>query len=45
MYGKAVIEDNEPIVKIITIAPEVAGALEGISHLEKKGWIISLGHT
>ena len=32
-------------IKIVTLAPEVAGADELISHLSKKGVVASIGHT
>jgi len=32
-------------VKMITLAPEVDGAIELVTELEKRGWVISIGHT
>ena len=32
-------------VRMITIAPEVAGGVELVGELKKRGWVISIGHT
>jgi N-acetylglucosamine-6-phosphate deacetylase len=32
-------------VRMITIAPEVAGGVELVRELKKRGWVISIGHT
>jgi N-acetylglucosamine-6-phosphate deacetylase len=39
------IEGYEDIIKIITIAPELEGAIDLIKILTKKGIIVSLGHS
>jgi len=32
-------------VRMITIAPEVAGGVELVRELKRRGWVISIGHT
>jgi N-acetylglucosamine-6-phosphate deacetylase len=32
-------------VRMITMAPEVAGGVELVRELKKRGWVISIGHT
>ncbi|QWR76477.1 N-acetylglucosamine-6-phosphate deacetylase [Candidatus Magnetomonas plexicatena] len=39
------VEGFEDIVKIITIAPELDGAIELIKHVVKRGIIVSMGHS
>ncbi|MBF0533585.1 MAG: hypothetical protein HQK88_14435 [Nitrospirae bacterium] len=39
------VEGFEDIVKIITIAPELDGAIELIKHVVKRGVIVSMGHS
>lgn len=39
------IEKSEGLLKIITIAPEVDGAIEFIKYASSKGIVISLGHS
>jgi N-acetylglucosamine-6-phosphate deacetylase len=36
---------TEGAVHLMTLAPEIEGGIELISELEKRGWIISIGHT
>ena len=36
---------NEDMVRMITLAPEVAGGVELVRELKRRGWVISLGHT
>jgi len=33
------------MVRMITLAPEIAGGVELVRELKKRGWIISIGHT
>jgi N-acetylglucosamine-6-phosphate deacetylase len=35
----------ENAVRMITLAPEVAGGVELVHELAKRGWVISIGHT
>jgi N-acetylglucosamine-6-phosphate deacetylase len=35
----------ENAVRMITLAPEVAGGIELVRELQKRGWVISIGHT
>lgn len=35
----------ENSVRMITLAPEVAGGIELVRELKKRGWVISIGHT
>lgn len=35
----------ENAVRMITLAPEVAGGIELVRELKKRGWVISIGHT
>jgi N-acetylglucosamine-6-phosphate deacetylase len=35
----------ENAVRMITLAPEVSGAVELVRELKKRGWVISIGHT
>ncbi len=42
---KKLIEGFEDIIKIITIAPELDGALRLIREISKKGIIVSMGHS
>lgn len=44
-YFRILIEDFEDTVKVITIAPELPGALELIEAASNQGFIISLGHS
>lgn len=39
-----VISDQEAI-HMMTVAPEIAGGIELISDLRRRGWIVSIGHT
>jgi N-acetylglucosamine-6-phosphate deacetylase len=32
-------------VRMITLAPEIAGGVELVRELKKRGWVISIGHT
>lgn len=32
-------------MRMITLAPEVAGGIELVSELKRRGWIVSVGHT
>lgn len=49
MYGTAIINtegtETDRLVKIITIAPDVPGALPVMEELADRGWTVSLGHT
>ncbi len=42
---KEITGDYEEIVKLVTIAPEINGALELIKYLNSKGIVASIGHT
>jgi len=48
-YSSAADLDSLPLpstgVRMITIAPEVAGGVELVRQLKKRGWVISIGHT
>ncbi|HSE16189.1 MAG TPA: N-acetylglucosamine-6-phosphate deacetylase [Pyrinomonadaceae bacterium] len=35
----------EHAVRMITLAPEVAGGVELVRELKRRGWVISIGHT
>ena len=35
----------ENAVRMITLAPEVAGGVELVRELKRRGWVISIGHT
>jgi len=35
----------ENAVRMITMAPEVAGGIELVGELKRRGWVISIGHT
>jgi N-acetylglucosamine-6-phosphate deacetylase len=35
----------ENAVRMITIAPEIAGGVELVRELKRRGWVISIGHT
>jgi len=35
----------ENVVRMITMAPEVAGGVELVRELKRRGWVISIGHT
>lgn len=32
-------------VKVITLAPEIAGGVELVTELTRRGWVVSIGHT
>ena len=34
-----------PAAKMITVAPEIDGGVELVKELQRRGWIISIGHT
>jgi len=36
---------NEKAVHVMTVAPEIEGAIDLVSTLHRRGWIVSLGHT
>lgn len=36
---------NEHMARMITLAPEVAGGVELIRELTRRGWVVSIGHT
>ena len=36
---------NEQMARMITLAPEVAGGVELIRELTRRGWVVSIGHT
>jgi N-acetylglucosamine-6-phosphate deacetylase len=48
-YSSPAALDSLPLpstgVRMITIAPEVAGGVELVRELKKRGWVISIGHT
>jgi N-acetylglucosamine-6-phosphate deacetylase len=37
--------DNAGAIHMMTLAPEIAGGIELVSELNKRDWIISIGHT
>ena len=37
--------DRRDAVHMMTLAPEVAGGVELITELTKRGWVVSIGHT
>ena len=39
------VPQNSQAVKMITLAPEIEGGIELIHELQRRGWIISIGHT
>lgn len=39
------VERLDPVVRVVTLAPEVAGALSAIPRLSEKGVLVSLGHS
>ncbi len=39
------IPKHERAVRMITLAPEIAGGVELVSELHSRGWVISIGHT
>lgn len=39
------VPDNLAAVRMITVAPEIAGGVDLVRELTASGWIISLGHT
>ena len=36
---------SSELVRMITVAPEIAGGIDLVKELEKRGWVISIGHT
>lgn len=36
---------NEDMARMITLAPEIAGGVELIRELTRRGWVVSIGHT
>ena len=36
---------NDDMARIITLAPEIAGGVELVRELTRRGWIVSVGHT
>ncbi|HYV12464.1 MAG TPA: N-acetylglucosamine-6-phosphate deacetylase [Pyrinomonadaceae bacterium] len=48
-YSSAADLDSLPLpptgVRMITMAPEIAGGVELVGELKKRGWVISIGHT
>lgn len=44
-YFKRLIDGFEDVVKIVTVAPELPGALSIIEILSSEGYILSLGHS
>jgi len=38
------VPQNAP-VKMITLAPEIEGGIELVSELQRRGWVVSIGHT
>jgi len=42
---KRLVEDNEDIIKIVTIAPELPGALRMIEICREKGFLVHMGHS
>ena len=36
---------NEQMARMITLAPEIAGGVELIRELTRRGWVVSIGHT
>ncbi|WVQ97317.1 hypothetical protein IAU59_004428 [Kwoniella sp. CBS 9459] len=45
VYGSNALKEENGIVKMITLAPDVEGVSEAIPRLVEKGWTVSLGHT
>ncbi|WVF70611.1 hypothetical protein IAT40_005403 [Kwoniella sp. CBS 6097] len=45
MYGAEAMSQEDEIVKMITLAPDVQGVSDTIPQLVKRGWKVSLGHT
>lgn len=37
--------DNTAAKHMMTVAPEIEGGLELVSELDRRGWIVSIGHT
>jgi N-acetylglucosamine-6-phosphate deacetylase len=36
---------NDGAVKMMTLAPEIAGGIALVAELEKRNWVVSIGHT
>jgi N-acetylglucosamine-6-phosphate deacetylase len=36
---------NKEMARMITLAPEVAGGIELVRELTRRGWVVSIGHT
>lgn len=36
---------NEDMARMITLAPEIAGGVELVRELTRRGWVVSIGHT
>ncbi|HEY0727613.1 MAG TPA: N-acetylglucosamine-6-phosphate deacetylase [Pyrinomonadaceae bacterium] len=36
---------NEDMARMITLAPEIAGGVDLIRELTRRGWVVSIGHT
>lgn len=36
---------SDDMVRMITLAPEIAGGVELVRELKRRGWVISIGHT
>ena len=36
---------HEDMARMITLAPEIAGGVELVRELKRRGWVISIGHT
>lgn len=36
---------SEDIARMITLAPEIAGGVELVRELTRRGWVVSIGHT
>ncbi len=39
------VPQNSAAVKMITLAPEIEGGIELVNELQRRGWIVSIGHT